>query len=371
MKNKLFLLFIITIFIVINAGDALSNNTLSKDTPENKSKPIGYYEYQLYKTFGRYGTSRGYFDNPTDVAIDSSENIIYILDKGNERIQKFDFEGDYIEHWDYDNLKSDSRKLDDFFKSFHPLILKNSQEVEKITTREKNNIEIIKSDKILNQSIKLYKIPAIALANTDTFKNHPDIYFLQAKYNYTDIAVDLNNKLYIVANKSSHVLKFDIKVYEEKDENNNTISYEYYYEYIDSIGGFGTGEGYFYSPTKIAFDSSKFRSIWVLDSKDGRLHNFELNGDFIKAFMPKDENNKNLKTPSDFCIDNHGFILITDEETHKVYKYNNIGKYIQSFGKEGSKPGEFKNPSAMGIDNEGLIYVVDSSNNRIQVFKPQ
>ncbi|MGA1868560.1 MAG: NHL repeat-containing protein [bacterium] len=367
MKSAAFtFLYILSLCLILLPRDS---SGLAKEKKDSEMKPIGYYNYQLYKSFGRYGTSRGYFDNPIDIAIDTSENTIFIFDKGNKRIQQFDSEGDYIEHWDYDNLKSDSRKLEEFFQHFRPLIFKNNNEIEEIRGRLPNKIQIIreKRDRKLYEAIKLDNIQAIALANISLF-GEPIIYFIQEDHKHIDFTIDSNGKLYIIDNKSSNILKFNVRNYEEDD----TKYKEYYehYEYLDSFGGFGSGEGYFYSPIKIAFDSSKFGSLWILDSKDGKLHNFDLNGDFLKAFVPKDSTNKKLEKPTDLCSDNHGFIFISDRETHTIYKYNNEGLYIQSIGKEGSSPGDFNNPTALTVDNEGRLFVVDTGNNRIQIFTP-
>ncbi|MGA1824504.1 MAG: NHL repeat-containing protein [bacterium] len=342
MKSKAYLLYFLFFFILITA-----NGVIGKEKSEPEIKPIGYYNYQLFKSFGKYGRSRGYFDNPTDMAIDISENALYIVDKGNERIQKFDCEGDYITYWDYEDLKRDSRKVEDFFEHFNLILPKNNREIEPFTTENK-----------LFERLKFDKIEAITIPNSSLFKER-NIFLLQATYNYTDIALDRNDNLYIIANKTCTILKFKV-----------SLDIEGKIEYIDSFGGFGSGDGYFYSPTKIAFDSSKFMSIWVLDSKDGKLHNFDLNGEFLKAFIPKDKNNKTLKKPQDLCIDNHGFIFISDKETHRIYKYNNEGLYIQSIGKEGDNTADFKDPSALSVDNEGRLFVLDTGNNRIQIFKP-
>src|SRR5215467_11010255 len=51
-----------------------------------------------YKFFKEWGTSKFKFSNPTDVAIDSSGNVI-ILDTDNDNIQKISSNGTLLAKW--------------------------------------------------------------------------------------------------------------------------------------------------------------------------------------------------------------------------------------------------------------------------------
>ena len=360
LKYLYIIIFIFLISLLLNSSLGLCekrrdfvppadlDKSVKLETNNSKKKPIGYYNYILYKTFGRYGTSRGYFDNPIDISIDTSyanksANDIYIVDYGNRRIQKFDYNGDYIKHWEWETWDKPNSDLSILsLKITYP---KNTPQI----TIEENSFKPKYGSKIK---------PSITIANIDLFEE-ANIYFMSSNNIYTDIITDLENNIYVVDNKSCYILKFKKLTEDEKIG-----------DYICNIGGFGSGEGYFYSPTKIAFDSSKFGSIWVLDSKNGHIQNFDLNGEFIKSIEPYDATNKKLKEPTDLCIDNHGFIFVSDASSHKIYKYNNSGVYIQSIGSYGSDPGQFINPKGIAIDNDGKIYIVDSGNNRIQIFRP-
>ena len=49
----------------------------------------------LYMSVGSHGIGEGEFNNPTDVAVDSIGNIL-VADSGNDRIQKFDKDGNFV-----------------------------------------------------------------------------------------------------------------------------------------------------------------------------------------------------------------------------------------------------------------------------------
>ena len=85
------------------------------------SKPTNYYYYKIYAynlsnastpsneviltglhllkfSFGSFGAGDGQFDGSTSVAVDDSGNI-YVADTFNNRIQKFDSNGNYLDQW--------------------------------------------------------------------------------------------------------------------------------------------------------------------------------------------------------------------------------------------------------------------------------
>src|SRR3954469_3184468 len=57
---------------------------------------FGIEKYLIANQFGSKGTNNGYFNEPTGVTIDHSDKSIYIADTNNNRIQKFDSNGNFI-----------------------------------------------------------------------------------------------------------------------------------------------------------------------------------------------------------------------------------------------------------------------------------
>jgi len=74
------------------------------DTP--KPRPLGYYDYKFYKSFGGFGTGNGYFERPVDIAVDNDDNI-YVCDMEAGKIQIFDSEGSYDEEWYRLSIRND------------------------------------------------------------------------------------------------------------------------------------------------------------------------------------------------------------------------------------------------------------------------
>jgi DNA-binding beta-propeller fold protein YncE len=55
------------------------------------------------RAFGSYGTGPGQFDTPHSIALDA-QGRIYVADRGNSRIQRFDKDGGFIDQWKSDAL---------------------------------------------------------------------------------------------------------------------------------------------------------------------------------------------------------------------------------------------------------------------------
>ena len=56
-------------------------------------------DYDLVKKWGSFGTAPGLFNEPADVAVDPLNEAVYVSDLENNRIQKFDSNGNYITSW--------------------------------------------------------------------------------------------------------------------------------------------------------------------------------------------------------------------------------------------------------------------------------
>jgi tripartite motif-containing protein 71 len=49
--------------------------------------------------FGSFGSKEGQFNNPRQVAVDKDVKFLYVVDSRNNRIQKFDSNGNFIKSW--------------------------------------------------------------------------------------------------------------------------------------------------------------------------------------------------------------------------------------------------------------------------------
>jgi DNA-binding beta-propeller fold protein YncE len=74
--------------------------------------------------------------------------------------------------------------------------------------------------------------------------------------------------------------------------------------------------------------------------------------------------------PIGIAIDPEGNVYVSDSSNNRVQKFTNNGDFICEFGKFSATPGNFFSPMGIGIDSFGYLYVADGLLNRIQVFAP-
>ena len=98
-------IFITAIFLstFINISNAISNKSIN---PLSQNSTIKLYKF--VRAFGQNGTGNGQFglhNGPYGIAVDHSNNV-YVTDYDNNRIQKFDSNGNFITKWGEEGSKN-------------------------------------------------------------------------------------------------------------------------------------------------------------------------------------------------------------------------------------------------------------------------
>lgn len=71
--------------------------SIQDDTKLEDQKLTKFENLSLVDEWGSKGTNLGQFLNPGGIAIDPTSNDVYVVDTGNNRIQKFLSDGNFIE----------------------------------------------------------------------------------------------------------------------------------------------------------------------------------------------------------------------------------------------------------------------------------
>ena len=127
------------------------------------------------------------------------------------------------------------------------------------------------------------------------------------------------------------------------------------------FGRFGTAEGQFNEPKDI---EATGEFIYVCDSNNNRIQQFDLSGKIIKAWGKQGQEAGQFDKPRGLGIDSHGNVFIADTWNHRIQKFDKNGKFLMQFG-DGSI---FWAPKDVAVDDEGFIYVVNTGFHRIQKF---
>ncbi len=245
--------------------------------------------------WGNFGTANGNFHNPTGIACDGDGNV-YVVDTNNHRVQKFDGKlGHYL-------MKFGSR------------------------------------------------------GNGEGQFSSP-----------WGVAVDrVRGYVYVVDSANFRVQKFDKQG-----------------EFIMHWGSFGNNDGQFYFPRGVAVDSSD-GTVYVVDMGNHRIQKFDTSTNVLPQLLtkwggspeaghassPQAQEAGQLRSPWGIVVDGYGDVYVTDSANHRVQKFDREGNFITQWGGFGSSDGQFNFPFGIAVDGRGAVFVVDSANTRVQQFLP-
>lgn len=268
-----------------------------------------------YKHYGEFGSD--VLTTPTGIAYDPS-GYLYVVDRGNSRIRKFDLTGNLI--FTIGSLGNNDGEfetpMDIDLDSEGNFYVADSTRVQKFDTNGNfmlswnasinTGIAIDKSSDFLygRTTIEVYKytIGGTLIKSWSAGSS-------SGSWDLTDIAVDSNGDIYIADAGNRKILKYD------SDGN-----------FILEWGSLGEGDGEFYNVFGIAIDNDN--NVYVVN-----------------------DNQNNTATGI-------------------IQKFDSSGNFISKWGENGTQAGQLTYARGIVIDNDGLVYVSEKNyTNRIQVFK--
>jgi len=289
--------------IFVLAVDYVKKENRVQRTTLEKYSPDGKFIAQWVMDAG---SGNGQLQIPTSVVIDTKGNF-YIVEYGNNRVQKFDPSGKFLMKWETSG-KGGSR-----FSSPYSIALDKSGDVY---VRDRNSVNKF--------------TPEGELLAAWEMKGGP-----------RGIALDSNSNIYVTNRKSHSVLKLD--------KNGKVIS---------QWGTTQIEDGSFEEPASIIIDPSD--SIVVADIGHSRIQRFTSDGRFVSKW-----GGRTWFGINSIATDASGNLLVASEGTD-VQKYNPEGKLIGRWGSSGSGDGQFRYASSIAVGPLGNVYVTDV--NRVQKF---
>ena len=281
--------------------------------------------------FGSTGSGNGQFNpsispssgGPFGIATDSSGNI-YVADKGNSRVQKFDLSGTFL-------LKFGSLGAGDG-QFYAP---------EGIAVDGSGNIYVADTS---GQRVQKFSSAGTFLLKFGS-SGTGDGQFATPRH----ITVDGSGNVYVVdAGINARIQKFDSSG-----------------NFLMKFGSLGTGNGQFTNPFGIALDSSG--NIYVSDQT--RIQKFDSSGTFVSKFGSSGTGDGQFGTTvAGLDLDATGNIYVADPNNHRIQKFDSSGTFVSKFGSSGTGDGQFSNPFDVAISPNERIVVMDTYNRRVQIF---
>ncbi len=153
--------------------------------------------------------------------------------------------------------------------------------------------------------------------------------------------------------------------------------------YLLSIPSAGTSTGYanglFDGPTTIAFSAEG--NFWVTDYSNNRIEEFNASGAWLQTIPAACANTAipacaasatagKFSGPKGLSIDSSGNIWVVESTGARVQEFDKNGVYLGTFGASGTATGQFTTPYNTAFDVSRNIWVADYGNNRIQKLSP-
>ncbi len=316
-------------------------------TPASASTLLNTSGYLCVSKWGKPGRGAsllhgGEFMAPLyGMAIDQ-QGSVFVVDNGNNRVQKFDPTGNFIILWG--NFGAANAN----FHNPTGIACDGKGDVFVVDT---NNHRVQKFDGKLGG----YLMKFGSRGNGEGQFNSP-----------WGIAVDrVRGYIYVVDSANFRVQKFDMTG-----------------EFIMSWGSFGNGDGQFYFPRGVAVDQAD-GFVYVVDMGNHRIQKFDTStnvlpqlltkwggGEAGHASSPVAQEAGQFRSPWGIAVDGQGDVFVTDTGNHRVEKFDREGNFITQWGGFGGRDGQFNFPYGIAIDAKGSVFVIDSGSTRVQQFLP-
>lgn len=267
-------------------------------------------------SFGATGTGNGQFKAPAGAAIDP-EGDLWIVDRENHRVQQFDRDGDYLSQ--VGSGGSGEGQLT------YPA-----------------DVAIDSEGDIWVADLGNHRLEQFSPSGE---------YLSKIEYGFFPraVAVDEEDNILAFHAYPQHLVKLDQSG-----------------EVLETIGSGGSGPGELGSVKGI--DLSPGGNVWVADSGNNRVAEFEPDGDFVKQFGLNGAGEGEFKAPSGIDVDEDGNVWVVDQENNRVQKFTEAGAYLSEFGGAGSGEGQLNTPTGVVAGSKGRLWIADTANNRVQEF---
>jgi NHL repeat/6-bladed beta-propeller len=269
--------------------------------------------------WGGSGSGAGQFNAPTGAATNTS-NEVYVVDSGNNRVQRFSETGEFIGQ--FGSLGSGPGQ----FSSPAGIAI---GEDNFVYVADKGNARVEKlgpSGEFVSQigGPGRFAVP-------------------------TDVAVTPAGDIFVSDAGHNKIFRFNAAG-----------------EVLAEWGSAGSGPGQFNGPRGIAANSAG--EVYVADSGNLRIQKFSKSGEFLTSWGASGKGAGLFGLPAGVSTDPVGKVYVPDSVNNQVQKFGGNGEFLSAWGETGSKPNFFQGPVDVAVSFSAKTYVVDAGNNRIEVY---
>jgi DNA-binding beta-propeller fold protein YncE len=374
--------------------DANDNRLVVADTGYNR---ISVFQGPSWQTpveqFGSYGTGNGQFNTPREVAVDSSSNI-YVADAGNNRVQAFDSQGNFL-----------------WATTPGPLCKGCMNNPIGVTYDFANNVVLVADTghsviKALNPAngVVIWTSPGGLLASPRDAIRGPDGRIWIADYNHQEVKAFAVSSDGLTWNTTPAIVLGDGKPAGHLvGELNSPYNVQFDPGYSSSGGTVyvadtgnerisiwtinGTNKSaqnpigsrcpapcplppnnaqYFNALRRVAVDPSGH--IWGADFWGSGIHEFSPSGNTLTEIAGAPAPAPGFAEAYGIAVGSDGMTYAVDRLNQRIEAFDANGNYLRSTGVRGVAPGTFSWPETVAVAPDNTVWVGDTRNNRLQQF---
>jgi DNA-binding beta-propeller fold protein YncE len=280
----------------------------------------------LLTKWGLLGNGNGQFNAPVAVAADVDRRALYVMDRTNSRVQRFDLAGAFARSWgkpgsDPGEFSGASDVAVDFASGDVYVADTNNNRIEKFDA----------AGKFLTQW---------------GMRGSADGQFDEP----AGVAVDSVGNVYVSDRANARVQKFDSDG-----------------AFLAKFGTLGTAQGQFQSPEGIAVGEND--NVFVADSRRDRILKFDDHGNPLAEFGSRGTGPGQFTRPFDVFVERSGDVFVADTGRSRIQKLDSAGNFVAQWGSFGRADGQLDDQRSITGVGEGVVFVADTGNNRVQKFR--
>ncbi|MEZ4517692.1 MAG: TIGR03663 family protein [Chloroflexota bacterium] len=138
--------------------------------------------------------------------------------------------------------------------------------------------------------------------------------------------------------------------------------------FLRQVGGLGSSPGQFNEPVGLAVGSDG--TLFVADTWNGRIQEFDASLQPLSEFRVDAWYGQSINNKPYLDVDSSGRLYVTDPEGYRVLIFSTDGEYLGRFGQYAADNTGFGLPNGITVDQSDQVFVVDSGNNRVLRFAP-
>jgi streptogramin lyase len=275
--------------------------------------------------WGSFGLGRGQFgDYSYGVATDPTGNV-YVVDRGNRRVQKFDAGGAYLGGW------GSAGTGDGQF--VRPVA---------VAVDASGNVYVVDLAPARIQKFTSDGTFLLAWGSDGSGPGEFDFPY--------GVGVDGAGNVYVADTENHRIQKFD---------GNGGFLLEW--------GSLGSGAGQLDEPYDVAVDGAG--NVFVVDGENHRIQKFDGAGAFLGAWGSEGTGNGQFTYPQRAAVDEDGNVYVTDPFANRVQKFDGGGTYLADLSSGGGGDGLLFFPIGVATGRGGKVYVTDRyQTERMQLF---